>query len=70
VEHHALLSGSESVVQEAYTLLRNLNGNLQTFPLLERQRRPKFGLGVAVVAVVVDVVAVVVVVVVVVVGGA
>ena len=39
--HHARLSGSNSVVQEAKILPRNLKGNLQNFPLLDRHFIPK-----------------------------
>ena len=39
--HHARLSGSNSVVQEANILPRNLKGNLQSFPLLDRHFIPK-----------------------------
>ena len=39
--HQARLSGSNSVVQEANILPRNLKGNLQSFPLLDRHFIPK-----------------------------
>ena len=39
--HHARFSGSNSVVQEAKILPRNLKGNLQSFPLLDRHFIPK-----------------------------